>query len=96
MQRWVGEFHFRRALKTDLFDESVGEGCCGALAEISDEIQGIDISCEVVQSASRKNPKVKMSVSDVRKLDFADSSFDLVLSNPSLDQFATAQKCSVP
>ncbi len=92
MQRWVGGSHFRRALKTDLFDESVGEGCCGALAGISDEIQGIDISAEVVQSASRRNPAMKMSVGDVRHLDFANSSFDLVLSNSTLDHFATVQE----
>ena len=51
IQSWVGESHFRRALKTDLFDESVGEGCCRALAKIADGVEGIDISAEVVQSA---------------------------------------------
>jgi SAM-dependent methyltransferase len=89
IQRWVGEFHFRRALKTDLFDESVGGGCCGALSGIADEIHGIDISAEVVQSNSRKNPAMKMSEGDVRSLDFADASFDLVLSNSTIDHFAT-------
>lgn len=89
IQRWVGGSHFRRALKTDLFDESVGEGCCGALAKIADGVEGIDISAEVVQSASRRNPGMKMSVGDVRSLEFANSSFDLVLSNSTLDHFAT-------
>jgi len=92
IQRWVGEFHFRRALKTDLFDESVGEGCCGALAGISDGVEGIDISAEVVQSASRRNPAMKMSTGDVRSLDFANSSFDLVLSNSTLDHFAKVEE----
>lgn len=92
IQRWVGGFHFRRALKTDLFDESVGKGCCGALAKIADGVEGIDISAEVVQSASRKNSAMKMSVGDVRSLDFANGSFDLVLSNSTLDHFATLQE----
>ena len=92
IQRWVGGFHFRRALKTDLFDESVGKGCCGALAKIADGVEGIDISAELVQSASRRNPAMKMSVGDVRSVDFADASFDLVLSNSTLDHFATVQE----
>jgi SAM-dependent methyltransferase len=92
IQRWVGESHFRRALKTDLFDESVGKGCCGALAKIADGVEGIDISAEVVKSASQRNPGMKMRVGDVRSLDFANGSFDLVLSNSTLDHFATVEE----
>jgi hypothetical protein len=52
---WVGEFHFRRLLKSDLLDESVGEDSYGVAAGIADEIQGIDISAELVQPVSRGN-----------------------------------------
>jgi hypothetical protein len=34
---WCGGRRFRWALKTDVFDESVGGGCCDALAAVKEE-----------------------------------------------------------
>ena len=86
---WCGGRRFRRALKTDVFDEAVGEGCFGALAAVAGEVQGIDVSRPLVEKVSRVEKNFKVSVGDVRKLEFPDASFDLVFSNSTLDHFET-------
>jgi ubiquinone/menaquinone biosynthesis C-methylase UbiE len=76
-------------LKTDVFDEAVGAGCCGALAAVAGEVQGIDVSRPLVEKVSRAEKNFEVSVGDVRKLEFPDASFDLVFSNSTLDHFET-------
>jgi hypothetical protein len=51
---WCGGRKFRRALKTDLFDEAVGEGCWGALASVAAEVEGIDVSRPLVEKICRE------------------------------------------
>jgi ubiquinone/menaquinone biosynthesis C-methylase UbiE len=86
---WCGGRKFRRALKTDLFDEAVGEGCCGALAALAAEVHGIDVSGPLVEKVSSGRKGFQVRVGDVRKLEFPDDSFDLVFSNSTLDHFET-------
>lgn len=86
---WVGEKHFRTALKTDLFDEAMGKGLIDTLAGISDKVCGIDIAGDIVHRAQAKNPTLEASTGDVRQLDFPDATFDFVFSDSTLDHFAT-------
>jgi len=86
---WCGGRKFRRALKTDLFDEAVGAGCCGALAAVAGEVQGIDVSRPLVNMLSRERKGFAVGLGDVRHLAFPDDSFDLVFSNSTLDHFDT-------
>ena len=86
---WCGEKKFPRALKTDLFDEAVGDGCFGALAAVAGEVHGIDVSEPLVDLVSKRRPGFRLGVGDVRCLEFPDASFDLVLSNSTLDHFET-------
>lgn len=86
---WVGEKHFRSALKTDLFDEAMGKGLINSLASISDRVCGIDIAGDIVDRAQTKNPTLEASIGDVRQLDFPDDTFDFVFSNSTLDHFET-------
>ncbi len=86
---WCGGRKFRRALKTDLFDEAVGEGCFGALAAVAAEVEGIDVSVPLVEKVCRERKGFSVGVGDVRHLEFPDDSFDLVFSNSTLDHFET-------
>ncbi len=86
---WCGGRKFRRALKTDLFDEAVGEGCWRALASVAAEVCGIDVSEPLVDILSRERKGFAVGLGDVRHLEFPDDSFDLVFSNSTLDHFET-------
>ena len=86
---WCGGRAFRRALKTDLFDEAVGGGCLGALAKIATEVHGIDVSRILAGGVSRDRPGFQISCGDVRRLDFPNDRFDLIFSNSTLDHFAS-------
>jgi SAM-dependent methyltransferase len=86
---WCGGRSFERVLKTDLFDEAVGEGCFGSLSAVAAEVYGIDVSGPLVEIVSRARRDFLVRVGDVRKLDFPDASLDLVFSNSTLDHFKT-------
>jgi len=84
---WLGDLQAHRALKTDLFDEAIGEGLVHLLAERSAEVHGVDVSPRVVAAAAGRCPDLRAGVADVRELDYPDGHFDLVLSNSTLDHF---------
>jgi SAM-dependent methyltransferase len=76
-------------LKTDLFDEAVGEGLVSVLAARADRVVGIDVSPSFVAEARRRNPTLDGQVADVRELPFETATFDVVVSNSTLDHFET-------
>lgn len=86
---WCGRRAFRRALKTDVFDEAVGNGCFAALANVATEVHGIDVSEPLVRKVSRERSGFFVKPGDVRGMEFPDASFDLVFSNSTLDHFET-------
>lgn len=75
-------------LKTDLFDEVVNAGLFPCLASHALTVVGIDISSVTVQAAQARHPSLQAACADVLRLPFADRSFDLVVSNSTLDHFA--------
>lgn len=86
-ERWLPPGAVPRALKTDLFDEATtGVGLCAMLATKARSVVGIDVSRLTTRAARDRQP-LRAICADVRSLPFADGSFDIVLSNSTLDHF---------
>jgi len=69
----------------------VGEGIYPILARFADRVSAIDISENVVAAARRRYPELDASACDVRAMPFADATFDVVVSNSTLDHFDTVE-----
>jgi SAM-dependent methyltransferase len=78
----------RRILKTDLFDEAVGEGLLPFLRARAERVVGIDVSPAVVEAARARYRDLDARCADTRGLPFPDGSFDVAVSNSTLDHFA--------
>ena len=85
LRRALSGRHFRSALKTDLFDETVTEGIVPVIREAADAVTGIDFSSDVVEQAQRRDPLLTTRTADIRQLPFDDGSFDLVVSLSTID-----------
>lgn len=84
---WWPETPVGRVLKTDLFDEVFAEGLLPFLRSRAPFVCGIDRASEVVRLARDRSGVRKTLAADVRCLPFADGTFDLVVSNSTLDHF---------
>jgi SAM-dependent methyltransferase len=94
LRRWLGGGN-RSVLKTDLFDEAVGAGLYPELAARAGEVVGVDVSAAAVHAASRRYPDLETLVGSVLALPFPDGRFDAIVSNSTLDHFATHAKLKV-
>jgi ubiquinone/menaquinone biosynthesis C-methylase UbiE len=79
-----------RLLKTDLFDESLTEGLCPFLFKRAHRVICIDLSISTVISAKRRYPHLLAVVADVQHLPFFPGTFDIIVSNSTLDHFKTS------
>lgn len=95
LRRWLPEGGLGRVLKTDLFDEAVGGGLLGELEPRASDVVGIDIAPAVVDTAARRWPTITATAADVRDLAFASASFDLVVSNSTLDHFPSFDSVAI-
>ena len=86
-RRWWPSTQVTRMLKTDLFDEACAEGLIPFLSARVPAVYAIDGSVEVVRMAQARLGPAQIMAADVRRLPFADGSFELVISNSTLDHF---------
>lgn len=86
-RRWWPRTEVKRMLKTDLFDEACGDGLFAFLSSRVPAVYGIDRSIEVARLARARLGAARITTADVRRLPFADGSFELIVSNSTLDHF---------
>lgn len=76
----------RTLLKTDLFEEAFGKDLLlDSLKEKYSTTIGMDISNVVAEKAKKQVPGISCLTNDVCNLPFKNESFDLILSNSTLD-----------
>jgi len=92
LSRWLPEQPVPRLLKTDTFDEAVGTGLTRFLRARTRSLVGMDLSVKNVRFACHDGSGVRGACADVRDLPFGDASFDVVLSNSTLDHFQTSEE----
>lgn len=93
LAKWLPDRPVQRLLKTDLFDEATGEGLIPFLLTRANKVIGIDVSPKTLRMA-----RVSRGIStcaDVRLLPFADNSFDVVVSNSTLDHFLSLDEVKI-
>jgi SAM-dependent methyltransferase len=95
LARWLPSARAERLLKTDLFDEAFSDGLYPQLAHRAHCIVGIDISASIVRADRSRRPGLQVAMADVRRLPFASSSFDVIVSNSTLDHFKTSHEIVV-
>jgi SAM-dependent methyltransferase len=87
--RWLPPQTCANLLKTDLFDEAMGSGLYPLLSAHAEQVTAIDVAPTVLAAATVRYPAVLAVAADVRRLPFASGSFDVVVSNSTLDHFET-------
>ena len=89
LEKQLPGHRLQAALKTDAFDEAVGDGVYPSLRRAAERVYAMDISLSTCRLAINRWPRLTAAVSDVRNLPFGDDSFDLILSLSTLDHFAS-------
>jgi len=95
LDRWLPEGRVESLLKTDLFDEMCSDGLYPFLKSCTRNFVGIDVSPATLLIARLRYGKLKTVAADVRRLPFADGSFDLIVSNSTLDHFESPTEIDI-
>ena len=87
LARWLPSA--QRLLKTDLFDEAVAHGLYTILRTHAAIVIGMDLSLVTAAVARRRSAGDPVTCADVRHLPFPDAAFDCIVSDSTLDHFAS-------
>lgn len=85
--RWLPPGRVRRVLKTDVFEEVLGNGLYPLLASRAEYVVSIDVSPIALRAARSRHGGLGTLWADVRRLPFGDGAFDVVVSTSTLDHF---------
>jgi SAM-dependent methyltransferase len=91
VSRWLAAGESYRFLKTDLFEEAVGNGLYPLLKECPRAAIGMDVSWRVAAAACSRRQNLRGIAADSRRLPFADSSFDGIISISTFDHFSSKE-----
>lgn len=95
LERWLPREQSGSLLKTDLFDEAVARGLFSLLEARARTVVGMDLSGVTTGIASRRIGSTTCSCADVRALPFASDAFDVIVSDSTLDHFATLDEMAI-
>jgi SAM-dependent methyltransferase len=92
LARWLPRETCRLLLKTDLFDEAMGEGLYPLLAMRAHSVAALDLAPSVLAAAVARYPQLLAVAADVRRLPFGSETLEIVVSNSTLDHFASCHE----
>jgi SAM-dependent methyltransferase len=92
LARWLPRDTCKVLLKTDLFDEAAGEGLYPLLASHARNVAALDRAPSVLAAAVTRYPQLLAVAADVRQLPFGNETVDIVVSNSTLDHFASREE----
>jgi len=85
----LADRRWKAALKTDAYDEAVGEGVHAQLRDAAEWTCWMDASEPVCRLAAVRYPHLASVACDVRRLPFPPGAFDQIVSLSTLDHFAS-------
>ncbi|MHB0857154.1 MAG: methyltransferase domain-containing protein [Anaerolineae bacterium] len=88
LSRWLREPMVGRSLKTDLFDEALGDGLMPLLRSQTQMAVGMDVATATVSAARARHEGLMGVSADVRALPFGADTLAVIVSDSTLDHLA--------